>query len=90
MNSKAKEYAIRYLKDTMKMDSATIAKELKIKESDVNAILNTNKTEVKDKSTSKDMMIHETSGKRSKNVSIMTQQASQYNDEVVKKIKYCH
>lgn len=86
MSSRTQEYAVRYLHDIMKMDAATIAKELKIKETEVNKILTIeNRVETKTKKiSSKDLMINQTSSKKSNNVSIMTEAASQMNDEMVK------
>lgn len=90
--NKNKEYAIRYLSDTMKMTPDTIAKELGIKIDDVIAVLGQQPQpeETKDKSkTSKShsMMIRHTSSKKSNNVSIMTEGASQYNDSMRDKLK---
>jgi len=82
MSTKIQEYAVKYLHDTMKMDNATIAKELKLKESDVSKILDKNPTNKQ--SSTKNLMINETSAKKSKNVSIMTQAASMQNDELIK------
>ncbi len=91
-SNKTKEYAVRYLYDTMKMDAATIAKELKISVEDVNSVLQNaepQEEESNDKSkTSKahQMMIRHTSSKKTNNVSIMTEGASQYNDSMRAKI----
>ena len=88
MSNRTQEYAIRYLKDTMKMDAATIAKELKLKQTDVEKILQQlpNDEPKAKKLSSKDLMINETNAKKTKNVSIMTQAASQMNDEIIKNI----
>lgn len=88
MSSRTQEYAVRYLHDIMKMDSNTIAKELKLKITEVNKILSIENSEPQKpkKITSKDLMINETSAKRNKNVSIMTEAASQMNDELVKNL----
>lgn len=91
--NKNKEYAIRYLSDTMKMNPDTIAKELGIKIDEVLTVLGEAQEpaqENNDKSkTSKShsMMIRHTSNKKSNNVSIMTEGASQYNDSMRDKIK---
>jgi DNA-directed RNA polymerase specialized sigma54-like protein len=86
MPSRTQEYAVHYLHNTMKMDAATIAKELKIKQSDVENIIGkvVEESPKPKKISSKDLMISETSAKGTKNVSIMTQAASQMNDELVK------
>ena len=88
MSNRTQEYAVRYLRDTMKMDSVTIAKELKLKQTDVEKILQQfpNDEPKTKKLSSKDLMINETSAKKTKNVSIMTQAASQLNDEMTKNI----
>jgi len=84
--TRTQEYAVRYLKQTMNMDPVDIAKELKISQSEIDKLLKDIPLENNKKTGVNNMMINETSGKKSKNVSIMTQQASQYNDEAAKKI----
>lgn len=85
MANRTQEYAVRYLRDTMKMDAPTIAKELKLKQTEVEKILGDEQETPKPKKiSSKDLMINETSAKKTRNVSIMTQAASQMNDEMLK------
>jgi predicted transcriptional regulator len=95
--SKTEKYAILWLKYQEK-DIAEISKELKITEDKIKNVLEkydiTNKT-INTKSASepashsgkrKNLMINETVGKKTKNVSIMTQAASMAFDEKIKKI----
>jgi hypothetical protein len=83
---KQTEYAVMYLHNVMKMSIKNISKELQIDEKDVENLINdpatTNKA--KRKSKSHDLMIRKTSAKGANNVSIMTEAASQYNDEAKK------
>lgn len=79
------EYAVKYLHDTMKMESKQIALELGVAEAIVDGIINQH-TEPKPttKSKSQNLMIRHTSGKKNNHVSIMTEAASQLNDEFKK------
>ena len=87
-NTKTKEYAVKYLFDNLSMAIEAIAKELNINPIDVENILADHKPKStkKTKSKSQDLMIRHTSNKKTNNVSIMTEAASQYNDEVKKKL----
>lgn len=80
------EYAVRYLSDTMKVSNKEIALELGVAEAVVDGILNQQPTEPKPKKISKsqNLMIRHTSSKKTNNVSIMTEGASQLNDELKK------
>lgn len=86
--SKAKnrntEYAIKYLSETMKMEPATIAKEVGTSVDEVNKIIAKDQPEKIKPINSKDMMIRQTAAKGVNNVSVMTQAASAFNDEAVK------
>lgn len=90
--SKTKEYAVKYLSNTMKMSPDIISKELNISLVDVQNILNTEvepetTNNKKDKvSKSHQMMIRHTRDKKTNNVSIMTEGASQFNDAMRDKI----
>lgn len=79
------EYATRYLYETMKMTPTNIALELGVAEAVVDGIINQPKEEAPKKiSKSQNMMVRHTAGKKNNNVSIMTESASQLNDELVK------
>lgn len=80
------EYAVKYLSDTMKMSSKDISLELGIAEAVVDGILIQQPAEPKPKKVSKtqNLMIRHTSSKKTNNVSIMTEGASQLNDELKK------
>lgn len=80
-STKVIEYAIKYLRELSKMNDSQIAEELKITEEE---ILKFPPVKI---SRSKNLMINETISKKQKTVSIMTEAASQLNDELVKKIK---
>jgi hypothetical protein len=82
-NKKLIEYSVRYLKNTMKLSDAQIIEELKITELELQNILDSEPKSTK----SKNLMINETSAKKHKTVSIMTQAASQLNDELNKKLQ---
>ena len=88
--SKTKEYAILYLTDVMKVSPEFISKELKIAVSTINEILNsrTSKKHSSKKKTTKahDMMIRHTSAKKNNSVSIMTKEANEYQEELIKNI----
>lgn len=83
--TKETEYAIKYLSNTMQMSNKDISEELGIAISSVDKIIETEPRPKKStKSKSHDLMIRHTSAKKTNNVSIMTEAASQYNDEVKK------
>jgi hypothetical protein len=79
------EYAVKYLYETTKMSISNIALELGVAEAIVDGIINATPepTPLK-KSRSQDLMIRHTSVKKTNNVSIMTEGASQVNDEFKK------
>lgn len=88
---KINEYAVLYLRNTMKMEDKEIAKQLGINLSEVKKTISPEASEEKQekqqttrKSKSQDLMIRHTSNKKTNNVSIMTEAASQYNDEAKK------
>jgi hypothetical protein len=80
-NKKTTEYAVKYLRESSKMSDAQIAKELNITEEEVSKFPPTKI------SRSKNLMINETMSKKQKTVSIMTESASQLNDDLTKKLK---
>lgn len=83
--SKNNEYAILYLYKIQKMNSATIAKELKISQKIVDQILSEQTAEDKPKKSKvKDLMIRQTSSKGTNSVAIMTSAASQQSDDEIK------
>jgi hypothetical protein len=86
-NDKKNEYAIKYLHDTLSLSVKDIALELGLAEAVVEGILAI-KPEPKPKKMSKsqNLMIRHTSNKKTNNVSIMTEGASQLNDEFKKKL----
>jgi hypothetical protein len=88
--NKTIQYAVQYLFDIKKQDIKNIALELKISENEVEGIINKNNLDnTKNKKTvskSQSLMIRHTSNKKTNNVSIMTEAASQLNDELKKKI----
>lgn len=96
--SKTESYAALWLYHTG-MDVPSISKELKISEESVTSILEkNNKTNSDDKikngsapttkkNKQKTLMINETSVKKNKSVSVMTEAASQQNDEVLKNMR---
>jgi transposase len=79
------EYAVKYLYETTKMSISNIALELGVAEAIVDGIINATPepTPLK-KSKSQDLMIRHTSVKKTNNVSVMTEGASQLNDELKK------
>jgi hypothetical protein len=88
--NKTQTYAIRWLHSEKKTPSE-IANELDLKEEDINKTIekfgisqeSTNiKTAKSSSSKSKNLMINETSAKKNNHVSIMTKEASEYNDSV--------
>jgi hypothetical protein len=83
--TKELEYAIKYLYETMKVKSADIALELGVAEAIVDGILNQPPEEKPRKlSKSQSLMGRHTAAKKTNNVSIMTEAASQLNDEIVR------
>lgn len=83
--NKTKEYAIRYLLSEKKSPEE-IAKELKISVETVRSYIPEQKTKPAKTDKTKDLMIRQTSAKKSNSVSIMTEAASQVSDEFVKNI----
>jgi hypothetical protein len=81
--SKTKEYAIRYLSDNMGLNAQQISKELKLSIEDIEKILPPMKESLKEDKT-KDLRISQTAVKKINSVSIMTEAASQVNDEMIK------
>lgn len=83
--TKEVEYAVKYLYDIMKMKPKQIALELGVAEAIVEGIIN-HQADPKSttKSKSQNLMIRHTSDKKKNNVSIMTEAASQLNDEFKK------
>jgi hypothetical protein len=82
------EYAVKYLHDTMKMSTTDIALELGVEKALVEGIINTPKEKKPRRpSKSRDLMIRHTANKKNNNVSIMTESASQVNDEFKKNIQ---
>lgn len=84
--TKEVEYAVKYLYETMKMQPKDISLELGVAEAVVDGIINQPK-EAKPRKVSKsqNLMGRHTASKKTNNVSIMTEAASQLNDELVSK-----
>lgn len=81
------DYAIKYLYEVKNLSSTKIALELGIEEAIVDGIINQQPQPKENKpSKRQNLMINETVGKKVKNVSIMTEAASQQHDEFAKKI----
>ncbi len=80
------EYAVKYLHESKQMPINKIALELGIAEAIVDGIVN-QQPEPKPQKISKtqNLMIRHTSSKKNNSVSIMTEAASQLNDELKKK-----
>lgn len=79
------EYAVKYLHETKKMEPTKIALELGIQQAIVEGIVNAPKEDKpRRESKSQNMMIRKSSGKGINNVSIMTEGASQLNDELTR------
>lgn len=79
------EYAVKYLHETKKLSSTQIALELGIAEAVVDGIINKQpETKPRQASKSQNLMIRQTASKGINNVSVMTEAASQLNDENVK------
>lgn len=86
--TKEVEYAVKYLYETMKMQSKDIALELGVAEAIVDGILDQPKEAKPLKvSKSQSLMGRHTAAKKTNNVSIMTEAASQLNDELVGKFE---
>lgn len=83
--NKTKEYAIKYLLSQNKTPEE-IAKELKVSISTVKSYQTEEKTKPAKTDKTKDLMIRQTSAKKSNSVSIMTEAVSQVSDEFVKNI----
>lgn len=79
------EYAVKYLHETKRLSSTDISLELGVSEAMVEGIINQPKDETpRQESKSQNMMIRKTAAKQINNVSVMTEAASQINDEAVK------
>lgn len=98
--NKTQIYAIRWLASENKR-SSEIASELSITEDQViktmekyaktqedKESIKTKKSSVASTPKSKELMIRHTSSKKNNNVSIMTKEASQLNDDIKKQIKF--
>lgn len=88
MSDNATKYAVYHLKD-QNLNNTSIAKELGITAKKVKSILDKRIDQPEPKKTTttiknKDLIITETSGKKTKNVAIMTQAASMMADEMKK------
>jgi transposase len=83
--NKTKEYAIKYLL-SQKKSPEEIAKELKVSISIVKSYQTEEKTKPAKTDKTKELMIRQTSSKKSNSVSIMTEAASQVSDEFIKNI----
>lgn len=82
---KETEYAVKYLNETGNMSVKEIALELGIAEAVVEGIVNAQpEPKPRKQSKSQNLMIRHTSNKKTNNVSIMTEAASQLNDELKK------
>lgn len=86
--SKDKEYAIRYLLENQKMDPKQVAAELGVNINTVKKFLPETKTSPAKTDKTKDLMIRQTSAKKSNSVSIMTEAASQLSDEFIRTADY--
>lgn len=85
--SKETEYAIKYLTEHKKLTPQEVAKELGIKINTVNKLINkTDDQKISPAKTdkTKNLMIRQTSAKKTNTVSIMTEAAAQLNDEFIK------
>lgn len=87
---KIKEYAIRYLLENKKMKPEKIASELEIDINVVKKFSSKKTTSVSKTDKTKDLMIRQTSVKKTNTVSIMTEPASQLGDEFIKTIPGNH
>lgn len=87
--SQIKQYAIQFLHEIKKLSEEQIAEEVGLSVDSVASFVKTLNVEKpknteKKKSKSKELMIRHTNAKKINNVTIMTEAASQYNDEAVK------
>lgn len=79
------EYSIRYLYETKGTPINDIAVELGVSEAIVESVVSRSKEEKTNKiSKSQNLMIRQTANKKTNSVSVMTESASQANDELVK------
>lgn len=82
--SKAKEYATIYLNDIVGMSEEDISSEIQLSVDSVKSILESRpKKSQEDKKS--DSFIHETSDKKTRNIAIMTKEASIVADDLLKK-----
>ena len=89
--TKEVEYAVKYLYETQRMSITEISLELGVAEAIVDGIINQPKEEKPRKvSKSQNLMSRHTASKNINNVSIMTEAASQLNDELVKNTNSTH
>lgn len=82
--SKVKEYAARYLKEVIGMEEKQIAKEVSLTVETLQTIFeteNSNNANIKTVSSKTDSFVQETAVKRTKNVTIMTEAASQLAEQ---------
>lgn len=87
LKTKEMELAIKYLHEVKRSTTKEIALELGVAEAIVDGVINqTPEEKPKRVSKSQDLMQRQTAAKKINNVSIMTQAASQLNDEMVKKL----
>lgn len=85
------EYAVKYLSETKRMSTTEISLELGVAEAIVDGIINQPKEEKPRKvSKSQNLMTRHTASKNINNVSIMTEAASQLNDELIKNVNTTH
>lgn len=79
------EYAIKYLYETKKLTPTQIALELGVAEAIVDSTINEQpESKPRKESKSQNLMVRQTAGKKTNNVSVMTEAASKLNDEMVK------
>jgi hypothetical protein len=84
--NKTKEYAIKYLL-SVKTPIEDIAKELKISVEAVKSYSQPENSQPAKTDKTKDLMIRQTSAKKSNSVSIMTEAASQVSDSFIKNLE---
>lgn len=83
--TKETEYAVKYLNEIKKLSTKDISLELGIAEAVVDGIIDQPKEDKPRKvSKSQSLMGRHTASKKTNNVSIMTESASQLNDELVR------
>lgn len=84
-NTKEMQYAVKYLHEIKKMSTTKISLELGVAEAIVESIISKpNEEKPLKPSKSQDMMIRHTANKKNNQVSVMTESASQLNDELLK------